>query len=179
KEAAIKAYSRRRLHPRDISILPPLPTTSGPTVNKPIALIDPPRRIVKMSRDVARIRGLTDGINASRSSNPEKSSTLTGAWARWNHDSTSITTPSPSPTRSSKTPSSRPTNLKPSTRFLALQSSDRQVVDISISHEEDYAMAVCLAPSDLTEDPVAELQAIIDHGSGEAIHEPELGDRDF
>lgn len=53
------------------------------------------------------------------------------------------------------------------------------MVDISISHEDDYAVAVCLALSELTEDPVAETEAIIDHGSGEAIHEPELGDRGF
>lgn len=60
-------------------------------------------------------------------------------------------------------------------RKLLVREEDRQVVEISISHEADYAMAVCLAPN-TPEEGHEELEPVIDDGTGPPIHEPEFQD---
>ena len=61
-------------------------------------------------------------------------------------------------------------------RRLLIQEEDRQLADLSISHDGEYAIAVCLALDEVCgEDP----EPIIDDGTGEPIHEPEWGDVGF
>jgi len=61
-------------------------------------------------------------------------------------------------------------------RRLLIKEEDKQLADLSISHDGEYAIAVCMAldeASDEHPDPV------IDHGIGKPIHEPEWGDLGF
>lgn len=58
KEAAIKAYSRRRLRYRDV-IIASMPIHDLQK-NIPVALINPPKPMIMMTDEVARNRGLVD-----------------------------------------------------------------------------------------------------------------------
>ena len=55
---------------------------------------------------------------------------------------------------------------------------DQQVAELSISHDGDIAMAVCMALDDAGSGETLDCP-IIDHGSGDPVHEPEWGDRGF
>ena len=63
------------------------------------------------------------------------------------------------------------------TRRARVKSSAREVAQVSISHDGDYASAVAivadLAPPQLLK------QEIVDEGDGPAIHEPSWSDRDW
>ena len=61
-------------------------------------------------------------------------------------------------------------------RHLLAKEEDRQIADLSISHDGDYATAVCLA---LDEEQEQIAGPIIDTGEGEPMHEPQWGDRGF
>ena len=61
-------------------------------------------------------------------------------------------------------------------RKRLVQEKDRQVAELSISHDGPYATAVCMALDQESEDfgtPVF----ILDDGSGSPLHEPIWGDR--
>lgn len=60
------------------------------------------------------------------------------------------------------------------TRRRKVKMTERQVAEINISHDGDYAVAVCMALDSPGFNPEGRL--IVDHGIGEAIHEPEWGD---
>ena len=61
-------------------------------------------------------------------------------------------------------------------RRLLVKEEDRQVADLSISHDGEYAIAVCMAVDEVYE---VDMMAVTDTGKGDPIHEPEWGDRDF
>lgn len=60
-------------------------------------------------------------------------------------------------------------------RRAKVAEEDRQVAEISISHDGEYAIATCIA-LDKAADDKEEKPIILDDGSGEPIHEPEWGD---
>ena len=56
---------------------------------------------------------------------------------------------------------------------------ERQEADLSISHDGDYAIAVCLALDEEVDSIGHENKPVLDDGKGEPIHEPEYGDAGF
>ena len=59
-------------------------------------------------------------------------------------------------------------------RRSRIKESERQMADVSISHDGAYAVAVCMAPNE----PGSELagEVIIDDGTSPSMHEPSWGD---
>ena len=169
KEAAIKAHSHRRLLRLDISILPPATgglKVSGKTT-KPRMLIDPPRRIVKMDIETAIARGLRETVLNQKDRKVLTVGTLSKADGTASEGDTMRTRP----------PSSRQSTLRHSIdRRHLVKEEDKQLADLSISHDGDYAIAVCMA---LDEGIDEHTEPCIDDGTGEAIHEPEWGDEGF
>lgn len=67
-------------------------------------------------------------------------------------------------------------------RKARIKDDDQQAAEISISHDGDYAVAVCMAldeKSDTIDPSWKSLQCIVDDGSGEPFHEPEWGDTGY
>ena len=67
------------------------------------------------------------------------------------------------------------------TRRLLVKDEDRRIAELSITHEDTVAVAVCMAWQDPSEEEmIGELaQPVVDDGTGESIHEPAWGDRGF
>lgn len=129
----------------------------GNTV-KPLLLIDPPRRIVKMDFVTAKARGLREAaLNQAM---------LTGAPVSGDG---SLSGTSPLPRLEAK-------GKDFICRRLLIKEEDRQLADLSISHDGDYAIAVCMA---LDEAPDGYPEPVMDDGTGEPIHEPVWGDNGF
>ena len=61
-------------------------------------------------------------------------------------------------------------------RQLLSKEEDKRLADVSISHDGEYATAVCLA---LDEEIEGVLDPIVDFGDGDPLHEPKWGDRGF
>ena len=59
-------------------------------------------------------------------------------------------------------------------RRSRVKESDRQVAEINISHDGDYAVAVCMAFD--PPEPMAQEKTIVDKGIGLSLHEPQWGD---
>ena len=151
---------------RDVILLPSNLSKQSAPSGKPIALINPLSRMVLMSREVARKRGLRQEQKGY--SFPNSEAGATSGWARWG-DSPQLATQVPKQqalTRKEKVRS----------RNLLVSDKERQTADISISHDTDYAVAVCMAVDDLEEQ---DLEAVVDEGLGNAIHEPQWGDEGF
>ena len=164
KEAAIKAHRHRQLYMQDISIVRPIiPPASFGTgtgtgqARKLIALIDPPSDRIEMSRSVAssrelrgfgrQNRGLHKGALMSKDElHKEEQDEKHGQVHREVHYY----------------------------RRSRVKDSDRQVAEINISHDGDYAVATCMA----FDPPVsmAPEQTIVDNGEGLSLHEPQWGD---
>ena len=122
-----------------------------------------------MSEEVARQRGLGKKQNSSSFQNIGTDVTPgTSSWVRWSDPSEPVI----------QLPEQKVFIRKDEVRSrkLLIADKERQMVDISISHDTDYAVAVCMAVDDLEEQ---DLKALTDTGSGDAIHEPEWGDRGF
>ena len=122
-----------------------------------------------MNEEVARQRGLRQKQNSNSFSNSEAGMTPEAAsWARWDDYSRPVKhlPEQPIPARKGEV----------RTRKLLVTEKERQTVDISISHDGDYAIAICLAVDDVQEQ---DLEPITDKGIGDAIHEPEWRDRGF
>lgn len=60
-----------------------------------------------------------------------------------------------------------------------MREDERQIAEISISHDGDYAIAVCMALDEAPKDMEEDTEFIDDDGSGEPIHEPVWGDVGF
>lgn len=71
------------------------------------------------------------------------------------------------------------TNDSEATKFfkrrVKVSSQDRQLADLSVSHDGEYAVAVCLALNEMVDD-AHQKQVIVDDGTGDPIHEPEWAD---
>ena len=63
-------------------------------------------------------------------------------------------------------------------RSKLYREEDQQVAEISISHDGDYAVAICMSVEEADHKGCIRPFAI-DDGSGDPIHEPEWGDRGF
>ena len=59
-------------------------------------------------------------------------------------------------------------------RRSKIKESERQMAEVSISHDGSYAVAVCMAPSEQVSE--ARERTIIDDGEGSPMHEPNWGD---
>ena len=57
-----------------------------------------------------------------------------------------------------------------------MKMEDRRLADVTISHEGQYAIAVCQALDELH---VQDSTPIIDTSNGEPLHEPQYGDQGF
>lgn len=134
---------------QDISILAIETPESRKTANdnkslKPFALIEPIRNVVRMDERVAALRGLRG--YSRRSLGLPKSKFFTDSITK--------------------------------TRYVERRhnahGSERQVADISITHEHEMAFAVCTALNQV--DPDSEVKAITDEGATPPIHQPEWGD---
>ncbi|KAL8940562.1 MAG: hypothetical protein Q9216_002750 [Gyalolechia sp. 2 TL-2023] len=165
KEAAIKAHRNRRLSLNDISILQPEPSGTGRSElstnsRKVYALITPETTTkVVMQSQVAKSRGLLEtqsrfsyvygdvaGSQFVKMAEPNNDNVLTAESGR-----------------------------KLWVRGLRAQDEEQQIAEINISHDHDYAVAVCMALDEKTT-PRGSVDYIVDDGSGEPIHEPEWGD---
>ena len=173
KEATIKAHYNRKLVMRDISVLTD-PSATTANFQKPSVIVDPPRKMVLMSRAVAKNRGVRIiGIHDNARNNDVLNSNLGsggGTWARWKDPLGLREQPQQSGLRP---PGEQEGQI---TRRHLVREEERQLVDASISHDTDYAVGVCIAavgPGELNEPPV------MDNGFGEPIHEPEWGDVGF
>lgn len=119
------------------------------THSKPVALIDPVCNVVVMDERVAAFRGLR-GLGR-KSKNLDKGPLDDDAFkeAKEAHAGTFI-------------------------RRRKIKITERQAAEINISHDGDYAVAVCMALDAPGSYP--EGRRIVDDGTGEAIHEPQWGD---
>lgn len=159
KEATIKAHSHRKLTLHDISILRDPEIKDGIGVvqkaaneldsmhsTKPYILIEPPRKYVTFSEEVASLRRLR-GFRIRADGNIR-------------------------PNKASLDPSNPERQLGVWKRAVKIRMQDRQQADGSLSHDKDYAIAICQALNT----PVEEDTIIVDNGEGEPIHECEQGD---
>jgi hypothetical protein len=119
---------------------------------KPMALIDPVCDAIQMDERVAIIRGL-------RGFGPQSQGFPKGPLIdREEHDSVQV---------------ARSTG-KYFNRRRKIKESERQIADISISHDGEYAVASCMAYDPPGYSP--EGRRTVDDGQGPAIHEPQWGD---
>ena len=122
-----------------------------------------------MNEEVARQRGLRQKHNSN--SFPNSGAGLrrrVASWARWDDHSQPV----------KQLPEQQIPTRKCEVRIrkMLVAEKERQTIDISISHDADYAVAVCLAVDDVQEQ---DLEPITDKGIGDAIHQPEWGDKGF
>lgn len=117
--------------------------------SKPVALIDPICNMVQMDERVAALRGLRGFGKGSKE-------LLKG------------------PLDDDAIQEAKQTNAGTFTRRRKVKMTERQMAEINISHDGDYAVAVCMALDSPGFNPEGRL--IVDDGTGEAIHEPQWGD---
>ncbi|KAL8933884.1 MAG: hypothetical protein Q9211_005529 [Gyalolechia sp. 1 TL-2023] len=159
KEAAIKAHRNRRLSLNDISIVQ---DHSESSANKPKlhALIAPENKTkVVMNSQVAKLRGL---LERQPRFPHVYGDVLDGQFVRM-----------PAPTTHNMLPAEM--GRKFWVRGPRIKDEERQIAEINISHDHDYAVAVCMA-LDEKATPRGSVDYIVDDGFGESIHEPEWGD---
>lgn len=136
---------------------------------KPLLLVDPPRRYVLMNEEVTKSRGLqglsTEFGSAIKMQSRHGTGIMPTLSAQYYGDIVD-----------GEFLESKDRNATTFFRRRAkVAMEDRQVAELSISHDGEYAMAVCIASDDSTLDP-EEKPFIIDDGSGDPIHEPEWAD---
>ena len=163
KEAAIKAHRHRRLYMQSISIvrptvLPgPLFSTSTGGARKLIALIDPPSDRIEMTPRIARERGLRGFV--PQNDGLHKKALMTREELR------------------KDVPDLEDSEMHRGVHFYRgsrVKDSDRQVAEINISHDGEYAIAMCMAfdpPTSLVPE-----KTVVDQGEGLPLHEPQWGD---
>ena len=144
----IKAHRHRQVYMRDVSILrQPFPPYEGKRV---VALVDPECDTVVMTEDVAKMRGL-------RGLSPQSQAVYKG--------------PLSTNGKQNEVPEGKSIYFK---RRSKVKESHRRVAEINISHDGDYATAVCMALDSPQIHP--ELRRIVDYGDGPPMHEVEWGD---
>ncbi|KAL8890434.1 MAG: hypothetical protein Q9205_001235 [Flavoplaca limonia] len=154
KEATIKASRQRKLLLKDISIVQCNSQGRVHALIAPQSLAD-----IVMNPEVAMKRGL---FEAQYPTAGTLGQVVNGRFIR----TTALT-------------SRHDMDSKFFLRKARIKDDDQQAAEISISHDGDYAVAVCMA-LDEKSDPIdpswKSLQCIVDDGSGEPFHEPEWGD---
>lgn len=165
KEAAIKAHRHRQLYMQNISIVRPTLTpssfsgmgTGSDGAQKLIALIDPPSDRIEMIGRVASLRGLRGfGLRNHR----------LHKGALMSKDELH-----------KEGQDEKDEKVHRGAHYYRrsrVKDSDRQVAEINISHDGDYAVAVCMA----FDPPGSTVQekTIVDKGEGLSLHEPQWGD---
>ena len=134
-----------------------------------IALIDPPTDIILMDERVAQLRGLR-GFGY-QSLNLSKSELLTNM--ERNLRVQSKTTGDQVPEGAAMKSGGKQFYK----RRAKIDESQRQVAQISITHDGDMAVAVCMASDEPS--PAKEPKSIVDDGTSPPMHEPQWADDDF
>ena len=142
---------------QDISIIHQRSPQAPNTITQLVALIDPICDTIEMDERVASERGL-------RGFGPRSQGLHKGALIGNADSSENVHTQDEK-------------FIKKAPRFhrrAKIRSSDRQVAKINISHDGDYAIAVCMAfdPPGMKPDE----KRIVDDGRGPPKHEPQWGD---
>jgi hypothetical protein len=127
---------------------------------KPLLLIDPPNPRISMTKKVALQRGLRIVTTTP---------------------TTTITTTTIPLTEESEHVGGRISeeDSKLWWRRRKIHMHERQLADLSISHDGEYAFAVVQVLNEVNTDTGEDPAVIVDDGTGESIHEPELGDLGF
>ena len=159
----IKAHRHRQLYMQDISIirpsLPPRSSSSTGTdgAQKLVALIDPPCDRIEMHRRVATRRGLRGFV--FKNYGLHKGALMTRDELR---------------KEAQDLENSKVDKGVHYYRRSRVKESDRQIAEINISHDGDYAIAVCIAFD--PPDSIVQEKTIVDNGEGLPLHEPQWGD---
>lgn len=159
KEAVIKAHRNRTLYMNEISVVK---AEGDPIGSKPQVLIDPPSQTIVMDARVALLRGLRETRYELMERNCllKKKDSVRGSVDRHllhlrNH----------------------PEILYK--RRALVKEGDRQIAEGNISHDSDYAVAVCMAFDQQFKSDDENIEPVFDDGSGEPLHEPAWGDIGF
>lgn len=170
----MKAHRHRKLGFQEISIVDlrgatPFEAEEGFRFNLN-ALIDPPTRVVQMNGKVATQRGLRGfrGLEEKPDTIIYQPGCETDTAGNNLHGTSEPKEKFRSPTYGSLV-----------TRRSLVKEEDRQIAELSITHENSVAVAVCMALKDQGENVHHEAEPIIDDGSGDPVHEPVWGDRGF
>jgi len=122
-------------------------------------LIDPPRQDILMEENIARLRGLR-GLNKDMAQTPR---IIVSQYCYGKLLGGKFVESKDHPAK------------KFFTRRARIADEDRQLADLSVSHDGGYAIAVCIA-LDEEVDMAQGKPMIIDDGSGDPLHEPEWAD---
>ena len=157
KEAVIKAHRHRRIRLKDVSILPALSLKPSDQLEseqnlKVHAIVHPVSKTISMSRQIAKARGLFALLESGLE--PGTKLRILAKFRKMDLDDSN-------------------TLIERSKR---IRQEDSQIAELSISHDGNYATAVCIALDEDTTGAV-DTEPITDGGLGEPIHEPEWGDR--
>lgn len=171
KEAVIKAHRYRKLYMNEISVVK---AERDPNGSKPQVLIDPPSRTIMMDARVASLRGLRE----TRYERMERNCLLKKKdLVRIAVDQHLLHV------------RNHPEVIYK--RRALVKEVDRQSAEGNISHDSDYAVAVCMAfdPKLQSDDESIcmaynqesksddeNIEPLFDDGSGEPLHEPAWGD---
>ena len=159
KEAVIKAHRNRKLYMNEISVVK---AERDPNGSKPQVLIDPPSQTIIMDARVALLRGLRE----TRYERMERNCIL----KRKDSVRTSFEQHLPHL-------SNDPEAIYK--RRALVKEGDRQIAEGNISHDSEYAVAVCMAFDPEFKSDVMNIEPVFDDGSGEPLHEPAWGDIGF
>lgn len=159
KEAVIKAHRNRKLYMNEISVVK---AERDPNSSKPQVLIDPPSQTIMMDARVAVLRGLRE----TRYERMERNCLLK------KKDSVRISIEQHLP------------HLRNHPKFIykrraLVKEGDRQIAEGNISHDSEYAVAVCMAFDQKFKSDDENIGPVFDDGSGEPLHEPAWGDIGF
>ena len=122
-------------------------------------LIDPPRQDIIMEERIARLRGLR-GLNKDTANTPQ----VPRSQVHYGRLLGGVIVES----KNHKV-------QKFFKRRARIADEDRQLADVSISHDGAYAIAVCIALDEGVDNAQGK-PMIIDDGSGDPLHEPEWAD---
>ncbi|KAI4133221.1 MAG: hypothetical protein LQ338_000279 [Usnochroma carphineum] len=162
KEATVKAHRHRKLYLRDISILSPESFSERPTNTVKVQALVAPKSTTRilMDAEVAKLRGLFG--KQSRFGNYYGSFVEGQIVGDYQPNGGS--------------PPGNPPKPKYFVRETRIKDEEQQIAELSISHDGEYAVAVCMALDEPLDRKEA-IEFVFDDGSGEPLHEPEWGDR--
>lgn len=159
KEAVIKAHRNRKLYMNEISVIQP---ERDPNSSKPLVLIDPPSKAIMMDARVASLRGLRE--------------------TKYEIMDRSCLLKIKNPVRNSadqQLPNLMDYSGVIYKRRALVKEGDRQMAEGNISHDSEYAVAVCMAFDEKFKSSNENIDPIFDDGSGKPLHEPAWGDEGF
>lgn len=133
-----------------------------PNGSKPQVLIDPPSQTIIMDARVALLRGLRE----TRYERMERNCLL----KRKDSVRTSLEQHLPHLSNDS---------VVIYKRRALVKEGDRQIAEGNISHDSEYAVAVCMAFDPKFKSDDENIKPVSDDGSGEPLHEPAWGDVGF